>query len=834
MSDQIPNFIGNTRPLENPEIPGQPMSQEFIGQPPPVDNSTEDDALKSKRVSKERSEKIIKEAQARAKRCMEWEGQARQNARSDLRFVEADSYNNYQWPENLRLDREKDERPFLTINKTRQHCLQIINDAKQNKPAIKFKAVGGGATYEAAQVWEGLARHIEYQSNATTAYDTATEQVVKTGFGYWLITTDYEAEDSFDQVILIKRIKDQFSAFLDPDIQEADGSDARFGFLIVDEPKDVFEETYPHLKDEMGNLSLEFDGFWVTDKIVRVVQYYRMVEEPDELLSFVVNPQTGERQTAKASTLSKEIIYGLKQDTNTRTRKTTTRRIEWFRIAGNRVLEEKPWPGVEVPIIRVIGEETIIDGQLDRKGHVRALLDPQRMYNYWTSGAVENVALQSKTPYVGPSAAFEGFQNEWATANTQNHSYLPYNHMDDDGQPIPPPQRQQPVTMPEAYISGMTVSSNEMMMVSGQYQSQMGAQGNEVSGKAIGERQRQGDNATYHYIDNLAIAIRRTGRIILDLVPKIYDTKRVLRILNEDGTDMAIQIDPNQKEAHQPGPGVVQGDKKEQERQAKISNAIMHVLNPAVGKYEVHSDVGPAYSTRRQEAFQAYTQIITQAPTLTNLIGDILLKAGDFPMSDEAAERLKRMVPLQALGDAPPPEVLALQQQVTNLTESLTAAIQALGDKAAEMKVAQEKVQVDVYKAQTDRLEKLLEMMDPETLVAIIQQTVETTLASNGMIDAEKTSEAFLATPLVPPGADDILGQGNNNLASGLEGQLDETTNQGQSLDNPMGPTNDTGTLTQGGLGPNDAVAGMRQAKDGNYYIPDPNNPGKYMQVMGG
>lgn len=801
-----------------------------VSQPPPVDNSMEESRFEPEKVSKKKSEEIMQEAKDRFKRCAEYESYCRDLYRQDQKFVEGDSDNGFQWPDSIKNSRDQDNRPYLTINKTMQHCLQIINDAKQNKPSIKFKATGGGATYNSAQVWEGIGRHIEYQSNASTVYDTATETQVKCGIGYWRVVTDWAGDDTFDQEIFLKRIKDPLTVYLDPDIEEADGSDARFGFIFTDVPMDQFKQQYPKFaKKSTAGVNLPNDISWEDDEHVRVAEYYRQGEEEIELLSIVVNPNTGERQVVKSTDLSPDLIRDLKSQPTTKTRTTIAKTIEWYLLIGNEVAEKRPWPGKYVPIVRVIGQEVTIDGVMDRKGHVRAMKDPQRMYNYWTSGAAENVALQSKTPYIGAAAAIEGYETYWNRANTENFSILPYNHRDDEGQEIPRPQRQEPVTLPDAYVKGMTISAQELMMVTGQYQAQMGEQGNEVSGKAIGERQRQGDNATYHFIDNLAVAVRFTGMIILDLVPKIYDTERVIRILNEAGEESNVQINPNLKEPYQPGMAGPD-QQEEQKRKIKTAKAIEHVLNPALGKYEVYADVGPAYSTRRQEAFNAFTNIITQAPQLTQIVGDILLRAGDFPMADEAAERLKRMVPAQALGDGPSPEVVALQEQVNNLQQSLAASIQALADKAAEIKVNQEEVQIKTFDAETKRITALLEAFNPDALAALVAQTVMAAISTD-LASVKRTTEAFLKAPEVPEGTAQVLSQEDPSVAGPL---LDQMGQQGgQGLDTPMGPTDSqTPPLTTPVDGPQ-AIQGMRQAKDGNYYLPDPNRPGKYLQVMG-
>jgi hypothetical protein len=187
--------------------------------------------------------------------------------------------------------------------------------------------------------------------------------------------------------------------------------------------------------------------------------------------------------------------------------------IEWFKLAGNKIIDREQWLGKYIPIVPFIGEETVIEGEMDRKGHTRAQIDAQRIYNYWASAAVEQVALQTKTPYVARADAIEGRTEQWATANVKNWSVLVYNGIDEAGNPIPPPSRVEPPTMAQAYIQGMTIARQDLMSVTGQYQAELGMPSNERSGIAIQQRQRQGDTATYHYIDNQAKGIRQIGRI---------------------------------------------------------------------------------------------------------------------------------------------------------------------------------------------------------------------------------------------------------------------------------------------------------------------------------
>lgn len=652
-------------------------------------------------------EEFMRTVKDRFKRCEEWEGECRKRYVEDRKFANADSDNGWQWDDDIRSLRNVDNRPCLTINKTRQHNLQIINDGKKNKPEVRIRPVGGGATYKSAQVYQSVIRHIEYISNSEDAYSHALTTTVEGGWGYWRVVTDYADNETLDQEIFIRRIKDPLSVYMDPDIREVDGSDARFCFIFDDLSRDEFDQAYPQYKDELPPpVAIGNNDDWLKPDHVRICEYYRMSEQADTLISYI--DPTGERKNVKVSKIGKEVAAALLADptADARTRDISNSVVEWSLIIGDKEVEKSTWPGVYIPVVRVIGEETVIDGKLDRKGHTRYQKDPQRQYNYWSSSAAEFVALQGKSPFVGPARAIEGLENYWETANTESHSVLPYNDVADDGTPIARPERAQPPVMAPAYISGMEVARQELMEASGQYQAEMGAPGNERSGVAIEARQRQGDTATYHFIDNLAIAIRFTGKILIDLIPKIYDTPRIINIMADDDQmkpDMpAVNIDPQAPTAYQ-------------EQQDDEGNVVKMIFNPNVGKYDVMADIGPDFATKRQEAFNALMQVVEQDSNLINVIGDIMFRAADFPMADEVSDRLRNMVPPQALG-GPSPEMQAMQQQIGQLSSALQNALQSLADE-------KKKVGVEAYKAETDRL-KVGSDIDPLALVPVIRQAV--------------------------------------------------------------------------------------------------------------
>lgn len=655
-------------------------------------------------------DKLVRQAKKRFRRCADWYSTARSRQLDDIKFANADAYNMFQWPGNVQTARGygtgmENERPCLTINKTAQHNNQIVNDGRQNKTSIKCRPVGDGATYEAAQIYEGLFRHIEYISNAAAAYTRAQVCQVEGGIGYCRLNTDYADQTTFDQEIYIDEIEDPLSVYLDPDYRKPDGSDMRFGFVFVDMPRDQFKAEYPDVplppKANWTSTLGNDENAWVAEDKVRVAEYYYRTEKRDELIVFT-DPQTGDKMPIKRSDLAgmsgelREAFDEQLKDPLTQKRDLVGHEVKWCKIAGETIVDRKDWAGETVPIYFSIGKKTVIDGVLDIKGHTRALIDSQRMLNYNASAAIEYGALQGKTPYLAPAQAIEELEQYWGRENLDNLSILPWNHVDDDGKPIPPPIRIQPPSAAPVYQQGRENAEHDMMLVSGQYQPMMGEPSNERSGKAIQARQRQGENATYHFIDNHAMMIRRIGKDIISLIPKIYDTPRIVKIMGDDGEDQEVQIDPAAKKAFE-------------ERKGETEQAAAQVIfNPSVGRYDVMSDVGPDFATRRQEAFNALSQIAAQNPELMSIIGDLVMLAADFPLADEAAERLRRMVPAQAMGDGPNPQVTALEQKLAAMQALLGSMSAKLVDRQDKDSSRQESRAVDIFKAVTDRLDTLM------------------------------------------------------------------------------------------------------------------------------
>jgi hypothetical protein len=646
-------------------------------------------------------EDILTEAKERWERCVTWYASARANMLEDQKFAEGDSRNTYQWDRSV--INARGDRPCITNNKTRQHNLQICNDARQHKAQIKITPTGGRATYEAAQVMSGIVRRIEYQSKATDAYSTGIFHMVQSGLGFCKVETDYSDDETFDLEIFIRRVKNPRTIYLDPDAEEYDKSDGRFAFEFRDIPRDLYEAE--HGKEDMSApAALDNTGDdWNDQDHVRTAKYWRRIDAGDKLLLLT------DGSTVRESELEPEQLKAIDNQI-VKSRPVPAWEVECITITGDRIDSRDKWPGKYIPIVPFIGEETVIDGVLDLKGHTRCLIGAQQTYNYMGSQAVEQVSMQTKTPYIGDIRAFEG-RPEWYTANTTNWPFLGYNGVDDAGQKIDRPAREQPPVMADGYLKGMEVARQDMMMVSGQYQANVGAQSNEISGTAIQQRQRQGDNATYHYIDNPAKAIRQVGRIVMDLIPKVYDVARVMKMLGEDGSDSDVHLVPNAPDAHQHVAMTPQGPQPLTPQQADAQTADPNqpnpavIFNPRIGKYDVEADVGPAYATQREEAANAFSQIMARNPAAFQVIGDFWAKNSDFPGADELAERLQKGLPPQYKEGQPDPQV-----------QQLTQAIQQQGQQAHEL-LGKADAELAQLKQQIAQLQTAAKDKDAETAI---------------------------------------------------------------------------------------------------------------------
>jgi hypothetical protein len=676
--------------------------------------------------------------------------ESREDEIDDLKFYAGSPDNHWQWPADVLATRGAvqgqtiNARPCLTINKLPQHVRQVTNDQRQNRPSGKVIPADDHADIEVAEIFNGMVRHIEYISDADVAYDTACENQVSYGEGYIRILTEYCDENTFDQDIKIGRVRNSFSVYMDPTIQDPTGADAKWCFVTEDIARADYERMYP---DSAPITTLQTLGVgdqnlsqWLTEDTIRVADYYYLDYDRATLNLYPGNV-TAFEGTPEDKQLKE--IYGKPK----RSRESDRVKIKYCKINGYEILEERDWAGKYIPVVRIVGNEFEVDGRLYVSGLVRNAKDAQRMYNYWVSQEAEMLALAPKAPFIGYGGQFEGYENQWKTANTNNWPYLEVNPdvTDGAGSMLPLPQRAQPPMASSGLLQAKSGASEDIKSTTGQYNASLGMGSNERSGKAILARQREGDVGTYHYGDNLARGVRHIVRQLVDLIPKIYDTQRVARIIGMDGETKMVKIDPSQEE---PVKKIMQDD-----------IVIDKIYNPNVGKYDVVVATGPGYATKRQEALEAMAQLLQGNPSLWAVAGDLFVKNMDWPGAQEMAKRFAKTIDPKLMEDGDkPPELQAAEQQIQAMGQELDQLHQMLQNvgksmEAQDMERKNFEAEIKAYQAETQRISAVQAGMTEEQIQDIAMGVVAAAMESQGMMNQmpEMREEPMQEEMMLPP-----------------------------------------------------------------------------------
>jgi Phage P22-like portal protein len=803
-------------------------------------------------------EKLLERVRKNMARAIDAESENRKSGLDDRMFKIGQ-----QWPTEIMAQRNLDKRPCLTVNKLPTFIHQIVNDQRQNRPSITINPNGEQADIEVAKMFRGLIRFIERDCNADIAYDTAFDDAVTMGWGYWRVTLEWEAPDSMDCVLVIKQVRNPFSVYLDPAHVDPTGGDAKWAFVTQMITNDEFKKKYPdatQMPYSDGGIGDKVNA-WQTKDEVRIAEYYE-IEYNARLLVRLSNGHVGwddDLDDITRGMLKRGKLQKLEE------RESQVPSVMWYKVTSVDVLKAEEWIGTTIPIVKVIGDATDVEGKLKLSGIVRNAKDPQRMYNYWsplaldtplptpdgwtTMAAVQEgdwlfdeqrkptrvigtspvhlnracyrvefddgshiiadrehpwqveerykrrnlkwghttrivptilltpekhfiegaapsesldsdlmvttkqhnivsvtpvpsvpvkcvridapshlflaglgmvpthntaetelIALQPKSPWVVEEGQIEGHEDEFKNANVKNIPYLSYKGTSVGGVQAPPPQRQPMSGIPAGIVTAKQGAAQDMMATTGiRFDSTMNERTIDESGRAIRELRRSGDIGAFHYVDNLARSLRRTGEILVEAIPLVYDQKRVVTILRDDDKEEQVGIDPTM-----PQPT----------GQEKTNNGkYRQLFNPTFGKYGVTVTIGPSYATKRIEASENMMAFMRALPQTASLVVDLFAKAQDWPGAEEIAARLAKTIPpnlLQPNVKDVPPQVQAIlagqEQSIKQLTEQLRQAMMQLVDKGADRAVAADKIQKD-FEA------KLLKIIgDAETKMAAVNQ----------------------------------------------------------------------------------------------------------------
>lgn len=590
-------------------------------------------------------------------------------AKDDDRFVGGD-----QWPEELKEKRKAAGRPILTYNLIPAFNRQITNRVRQGRPQVRAVAVernkskktqqianmAGTSDFSLADVLSGIIKNIEHISRADQAYDTAVKHAVDHGFGYFYLMPEWSHTDPFVQTLSINRVKNSYSITLDPEAQEADYRDSQDAFMVSLVKRKTFEKKWPK------SAALDFGGVddtgWITDDEIRVAQYFYIEHRDDEVVR-LSNGRTmfwsdiadvmDDIEKSSGIHIVRDEAYKSKTNKKGEMRKKVKRPVcRWVKCSSKDVLEGPiDLPFSAVPIFIVTGEEMVVDGKVHYESAFRHAKDAQRSYNYWRTAAAETVALAPKAPYVLTPAQIKGHERMWETANEENHPYLLYNAK--EGQSSP--QRNYPTQVAAAELSQATQDGVDMQTIIGLHDASLGRNGNEKSGKAINARQAQGNTSTFQFPDNLNRALGQMGRLIVEAVPRLFDSERVERIRLPDDSEDFVALNTS-----------IRDDE---------TGKVVLVHDIAVGMYDVIMDTNASdYATQMQEAADLQMELLkVLGPQKADAIVHLIVKNLAVPGSEEVYRLLRKMLPDNLKTDeekaAELPKGVTLNEQGQPVTE---------------------------------------------------------------------------------------------------------------------------------------------------------------------
>lgn len=590
----------------------------------------------------------------------------RQQSLEDLSF-----FHGKQWDEELLAIARSKKEPTLQVNRLPQFVKQIENELRQREMAITVAASDETGSDDTANIFTGIIRGIEQRSNAKQHYIHAAGEngALVPGIGYLKVVVDYADGRGFEQDIKLTSIKDPMKVLCDPNVLEIDFSDAEYWFEFEDYPEDVFKRLFPRAACTSADLfPVGARGTWLGDKTIRVARFW--YKEETSVTTFLMEDGTIEVEEKTESLEDNDDKQEYANERNGKTilreRMVTSTTIKYMDFTAAEVLNEGVWAGKYFPFVAVTGPMSIVDGQKDIRGIIRFAKDSQKMLNFMASSAARRIASANKSPWIVDMKSIAPYKDVWNRSNRDSMPYLPYDSYDvnANGRAIPPPTRADQTGQIQDLLQAAQKFENDLKATVGIYDAGLGATPNEQSGVAIKTLAQQGQNANFHFSDALTSALKQLGEILIDLIPNIYDTPRVVRMVGADSQARMVKINDIIQEKGQ---------------------YVEYDIRNAQGHYGVTVNVGPAYATQKQAAIEQMTELMRINPNIAPYVQDIIAGNMDFEGKDVVRDRLLKVLaqtapnvienPEQA--DIPPQAVAAMQQQGA-LIQQLTTELQAM------------------------------------------------------------------------------------------------------------------------------------------------------------
>lgn len=599
----------------------------------------------------------------------------------------------YQWDGKDKQHRDLDNLPASTIGIIQPTIDKIVNEIRTNPFGIKLNI----KEPQIRKLYQGLVRSIEYDSNAAEAYEIAFESAVTTGMGFISVVTDYSDPESLNQVIKVKPIRDTTTVYIDPTSESICGADMEYAFQLDYIDKHTAAREYNLDADKIAKQPIfteMFKDIIVPQDAVPVVLYMYKSRKNITRTWLLDGSHTDD-----AKSVPEEMVAGK--------RKISTTTVKVCKYVGTEKVTETELKTQFIPIIPVYGDKVF--GNASRNsiqsnpnwsgyaGITKRMWDSQDLLNLSASREKLLIGLSPISPVTAPAEAIKGYEDLYRDMNTRPVSNLPYNHVDEYGNPIAAPTRLDNTAQTGFLEQAQATAINLAQRSSGIMDSQLGKE--DIAGQsgiAMMTKQNTGNMVIAHYTANLVKSIIQAGKIVVELIDSIYDTGRELTLRDEKGAS---------------------------------TNQFVNMSTVPIKPTDVDITVeaGPIFANERKEAVANLLSLGQIIPDKFSMFADILVRNLDTPGSTEVAERLESMLPpeLKPESDeveAPDPQaMMALQsaeQTIGAMNETIekyeaiiknlqTQIIDSIHDREAKITEAKIDADVTLTKAELDNATKV-------------------------------------------------------------------------------------------------------------------------------
>lgn len=643
----------------------------------------------------------------------------------------------HQWEEDEKDMLITNNKVALTSNKLATLSNSLSGEQQQNTPQLQVTPMSN-CTEETAYFREIILKDIVFSTDSNTVYQVSGSQASIGGFGAFAVGTDYLHEDSFDQDIVTSHFKDSTRAYWDIGAENISKIDGMYGGYISRITRQKFRELYgkqveEKIMTESGITATESeialatqpemtdDPFsWADDESITINDFflrkfkketiYKLSngktvnqEEMDDIISQSQSindmesmlPAEGieELNSVPEEDVEEELLTLWSEGEQIRIeekREIKKSRIMHYRIAGEFVLEESEFPSDDIPVI-FVDQKSYYDknGKQVCRSFFDDCVDTQRYINYLRTQSAYILKISRYDQFMGSKENVRGLdtQRNWQDP-TNIQGMLTYDESPQGNKP----EQIRPPELSQSLFQQYQLAIEDLYSSTGLYPTRMGQQGNEVSGEAINARTRQGSYVTQGAFTSVNRAIEAAGVIINQMIPKVYDSERVISLMTPDEGMKTITI-----------------NKQSDEYGAFIENDIRK------GTYQVRLKPGPSYEGQKQEALMSLQQVLQANPQAFNLIADLYAENLPLANSIELKNRLKTMVPPEIIqagktgknpqemgAKQPSPEEQAMQAEMQMKQQELQLKQQELQLKAKQMEI---ELQMQLQKLETERLE---------------------------------------------------------------------------------------------------------------------------------